>query len=149
MCQDYLRHLVTAITPSYLASLPVPTKLSIIGCGSPDLISNYKSYTKCPFPIYTDPSRKLHDSFGMTSSMSLGQKRPEYQTSSLSAVVGKSFVQGLSCGTQAMKGGSFSQLGGEMLFAGGEVIWCHRMGNTRDHTEVPELMAVLARHETP
>ncbi len=43
----------------------------------------------------------------------------------------------------ALKGGDQKQVGGEFLFEGGEVRWCHRMRNTRDHVEVPELREVL------
>lgn len=38
-----------------------------------------------------------------------------------------------------LSGGAPRQVGGEFLFEGGKVLWCHRMRNTRDHAEIPEL----------
>lgn len=42
-----------------------------------------------------------------------------------------------------MKGGDFYQVGGEFLFENERVTWCHRMKNTRDHAEIPEMRKVL------
>ena len=47
----------------------------------------------------------------------------------------------------ALRGGDQKQVGGEFLFEGGAVVWCHRMRNTRDHVEVPELREVLGLGE--
>lgn len=38
-----------------------------------------------------------------------------------------------------LRGGDFRQVGGEFLFENGKVTWCHRMRNTRDHAEIPDL----------
>jgi hypothetical protein len=49
----------------------------------------------------------------------------------------------------ATKGGDPRQIGGEFLFEprgmGEEkqITWCHRMKNTRDHTEISELARIL------
>ena len=42
-----------------------------------------------------------------------------------------------------MKGGNFHQVGGEFMFENERVTWCHRMKNTRDHAEIPEMRRVL------
>ena len=57
-------------------------------------------------------------------------------------VVG-SIADGLSSGTKVFSGGPYSQLGGEFLWEDGELVWCHRMRNTRDHTEVGVLREML------
>lgn len=76
----------------------------------------------------------------------------------------KGFVQGLKqikTGL-AMKAGDLHQVGGEFLFepvgdmtaspmvtpiqengAEKKITWCHRMRNTRDHAEIPEIREVL------
>lgn len=41
------------------------------------------------------------------------------------------------------KGGNLMQIGGEFLFDGGEVVWCHRMRSMRDHAEVGVVRRVL------
>lgn len=55
----------------------------------------------------------------------------------------KSIVQELRSGRNILKGGDLSQVGGEFLFEEGKVTWCHRMKNTRDHAEIPELRVAL------
>ena len=143
MCQDYIRAITSSITPEDLSALPVQTSITIIGCGSPDLINHYASVTECHFPIYADPTRKLYDVLGMTSTLFGGSNQPEYQKRGILGMTVESIYQGLSTGTGALKGGNFSQNGGEFLFENGKVTWCHRMKNTRDHTEVVDLQKII------
>jgi hypothetical protein len=107
----------------------------------------YTTTTSCPFPIYADPTRKLYDALGMTRTLELG-KKPEYANAGLLATTVHSVVQILKSGRQGMKGGDYKQVGGEFLFENGEVIWCHRMRNTRDHAEVPDLRRLLGLDDT-
>lgn len=46
-----------------------------------------------------------------------------------------------------LSGGDFRQVGGEFLFAGDKVTWCHRMKNTRDHAEILEIRNQLRLDE--
>lgn len=130
----------------------------------------YIDATGCPFPIYTDPSRKLFDTLGMIKTLAPGV-RPAYQRQSMASSVAASLVQGLKqlpTGL-ATRSGDHRQVGGEFLFEpvepespvpeisegnekdeamqyGAEekrVSWCHRMKTTRDHTEVPVLRKIL------
>jgi hypothetical protein len=103
----------------------------------------YAEATQCPFPIYADPSRKLYDQLGMSRTLSLGSKKPDYMRNSILSGVFRSVVQGVRSGTGATKGGDIKQVGGEFMFDEGKVVWCHRMKNTRDHSEIPELQRVL------
>ncbi|KAI9767767.1 MAG: hypothetical protein M1840_005448 [Geoglossum simile] len=142
-CQQYLRTLTSSIKPDSLLSLPEPASIVIVGCGHTELIPMYTEATQCPFPIYADPSRKLYDQLGMSRTLSLGNKKPDYMRSSILAGVFKSVVQGVKSGSGATKGGDIRQVGGEFMFEEGKVVWCHRMKNTRDHSEIPELRRVL------
>ena len=151
-CQEYLRTFSSSISPSALAGLPTPTNIVVIGCGDPSLIPFYAETSSCSYPIYADPSRKLYESLGMTSTKSLGPKRPAYQQRSLLSICLESVVQILSRGRRGLQGGDFWQVGGEFLVTGsGESCWCHRMDSTRGHTDVPELRKVLGldRSEVP
>ncbi|KAG4431496.1 hypothetical protein IFR05_013026 [Cadophora sp. M221] len=181
-CQEYIRSLTSSITPSSLLSLPTPTFIAIVGCGSPSLISMYQSATSCPFPIYADPTKKLYSELGMLRTLNLGA-RPEYQRKELLSIMVTGFVQSMKMmkSGQTLKGGDMYQVGGEFMFEpvddaspistpesedmekmlSGEngrgqsgmlecgpveekrVTWCHRMRNTRDHAEIPELREVL------
>lgn len=143
MCQDFLRSLCTDITLETLKSARTPSSIVIIGCGQPELIEDYAAKTQCRFPIYADPARKLYEALGMTSTMNQGDKRPSYQSGGILTIAGKSLVQGIAAGSGALKGGNFSQVGGEFLFEEGRITWCHRMRNTRDHTETNDLKMLL------
>ncbi|KAJ5156328.1 hypothetical protein N7492_009131 [Penicillium capsulatum] len=146
-CQEFLRALCESVRPEDLQRLPVSTSIAIVGCGDPRLIDFYATETKCPYPIYADPTRKLYDEFGMVMSFAMGA-RPAYFRQSMTSLIASSFVQGfknLSNGL-ILKGGESRQNGGEFLFEGGEekeMKWCHRMTNTRDHAGIPELKRVL------
>ncbi|KAK4199361.1 AhpC/TSA antioxidant enzyme-domain-containing protein, partial [Triangularia verruculosa] len=202
-CQDYLRTLSSAFSPADLLGLPIPTFIVVIGCGDAGLIDMYTSETGCPFPVYTDPTRKLYAELGMIRTLALGE-RPAYTKSHLVKSSLASVVQGLKQIPKGLahKGGDTRQIGGEFLFEplnaedmqspikelgewkaalgngegdeevkvgvrhrasetpsidgknmelGGDgsegvdkiVSWCHRMRNTRDHAEVPELMEIF------
>lgn len=149
-CQEYIRALSESINPGQLLQLDTPTSFAIIGCGDPGLIDFYAKETACPFPIYADPANTLYDELGMTETWALGSK-PEYFRKSMVRLISGSIMQGLkhlSSGL-ATKGGDTKRVGGEFLFEtslggrGKEVIWCHRMTNTRDHTGFKELAEML------
>ena len=77
----------------------------------------YAGVTNCPFPIYTDPTRKLYEELGMVRTLSLGAK-PAYIRKSLAHTVVTGVVQGLKQVTKglATKSGDQRQVGGEFLF---------------------------------
>ncbi|KAL9049081.1 MAG: hypothetical protein Q9162_007396 [Coniocarpon cinnabarinum] len=143
ICQDYLRNLVASISTETLASAQPATSLVVIGCGQPELIGDYAAKSNCTFPIYADPSRRLYDLLGMDTSFDRGSRRPDYQTTTFSAIVIKSLLQGITAGRQALKGGNFAQMGGEFLFENNQVVWCYKMKNTRDHTEIEDLKGIM------
>lgn len=167
-CQEFLRSLAASIATDALLQLPVPTFIAVVGCGSPSLIPMYQEVTECPFPIYSDPTKRLYSELGMTRTLTLGP-RPEYIRKSLLHGIVTGFIQGLKHvkGGLATKAGDIQQVGGEFLFepVGGvaaspmvtpseengeekKVTWCHRMRNTRDHAEIPELREVLGLEGT-
>jgi AhpC/TSA antioxidant enzyme len=159
-CQEYVRSLKAQIPPD---SLPSDLSIIIIGCGSHTLIPSYITETGCPYPIYTDPSKKLYDILGMHRSLSLGRKDPDYIQHTLVAGMMKSFVQTVKRfpAGDALSGGDMRVNGGEFLFevqgntavgtssqgnAGLKdisVTWCHRMTNSRNHTEVEQIRTVI------
>lgn len=142
-CREYIRALCSSIPPSSLSS---NTKLTIIGCGSHELISRYIKETNCVYPLYTDQSQELYKALNLVRSLELG-KKPEYIKTSFSTLIVSGIMDGLKTGRHALKGGDFAQVGGEFLFVKKEgkweVQWCHRMKTTRDHTEMRELKKLL------
>lgn len=77
----------------------------------------YADATGCPFPIYTDPTRKLFSELGMVRTLALGE-RPAYIRKSLLRASLEGIVQGLRQIPRglAMKSGDQKQIGGEFLF---------------------------------
>lgn len=161
-CQEFLRTLCSSIPPQALATASQPTSVVIIGCGQPDLIEFYAETTACPYPIYAEPTKKLYHELGMCRTLDLGPTRPEYQQKSMASMMLSSVSQATRAGRNAFKGGDFSQVGGEFLLqgaappqtqdaacepAGPDVVFCHRMRNTRDHVQVPVLRHVLGLPE--
>ncbi|KAF4304353.1 hypothetical protein GTA08_BOTSDO07493 [Botryosphaeria dothidea] len=148
-CQAYLQALTQSIDPQTYFTMPIPTNIIIIGCGAPSMIPAYKAYTGCPFPIFADPSRALYRALGMSVSFDIGSKRPDYMrdiappawlAGQIKQVGQQTRRQGVR---GAMKSGNWLQIGGDFLFEDGEVVWCHRMKNYRDHTEVATLRRIL------
>lgn len=72
----------------------------------------------------------------------------------MSSVIGgiRQALKRVSAG-DAHKSGDIAQVGGEFLFEKDyreslegkplKVTWCHRMKNTRDHTEIPALRKIM------
>ncbi|PSR91985.1 AhpC/TSA antioxidant enzyme-domain-containing protein [Coniella lustricola] len=116
-CQEYLRALSASIHADSLLHLPMSTFIAVIGCGDPALIDMYAAETGCPFPIYTDPTRKLYAELGMIKTLALGA-RPAYMSKSLLRSSLDSIVQGVKQikSGLAIKGGDQRQIGGEFLF---------------------------------
>lgn len=127
----------------------------------------YISETGSQYPVYADPSRALYDALGMQKTLAMGPRQPKYMRRSMVRAAVVSIVQGLKQlrkGIWVAKSGDQRQVGGEFLFVpppppdgqsagdqNGEskpkpfrtVQWCHRMRNTRDHSEVETLVEVL------
>lgn len=151
-CQAYLRALSASITRDDYFAIPTPTSIVIIGCGQPDLIRHYKTFTDCPFPIYADPSRALFKKLGMVVSVNLGSERPEYMRDiSVPAWLGGQVTtihrslkdpDGIRK-RDVFRGGNPMQIGGEFFFDNGEVVWCHRMKNYRDHVDIRRIRELL------
>lgn len=81
----------------------------------------------------------------MVVTLDLGPTKPEYLKSNLLTGSVSSIMTIFKSGPKkGLSGGKFSQNGGEWIFnEKGELTWCRRMLNTRDHSEVPELQKVL------
>lgn len=138
-----MKTLSSLFTPEFLLELEPSTQIVVIGHGQPDLIPFYLKETNCPFPIFADPTKKLYHLLGMTRTLNMGSKAPDYMHDSVVVNAVKSIFQEFRAGRNMLKGGDIYQVGGEFLFEDGKVTWCHRMRNTRDHAEVSELKAVL------
>lgn len=146
-CKAYIRALVSNINAQTYFTMPIPTSIVVIGCGTPELIRLYKATTQCPFPIFADPSRQIFKALGMGIKVigGVGRKRPEYMKD---ISIGKWAVDQVeemykTKGKKKWNGGNLFQIGGEFLFQDGEVVWCHRMKNYRNHSEMDVVKRIL------
>lgn len=158
-CQEYLLRLSShpLMTVSNLSRHKV--KVLIIGCGSPSHISSYRTLTNLPddWSLYADPSTELYDSLGMQRSLKLGDRRPVYIQRTLTNNMIRSVIQGLKRMPKGdvSKAGAWDVNGGEYLFElqdntdDWQLKWCHQMENSRDHTEVDDLVGVIGLNSTP
>jgi len=141
--QDYISSLPPHITPATLSTLPSgPARLVVIGCGDPSRILPYTTETSCEFPIFTDPTCRLHEKLRMKRSLASSSK-PTYMKHSLFGLIMSSVRQMIWSGFGAFKGGDYSQNGGEWIFRAGKCVWVHRMETTSDHVPAEELIRVL------
>lgn len=161
-CQEYLRCLAThpAMSSSSLAEQDL--SVVIIGCGAPTLINSYRALTDIPadWQVYSDPSSELYRLLGMQRSLSLGDRAPKYIQRSLTGNMLRSVVQGIRRIPEGdvLGAGRWDVNGGEFLFelqepaTSGEtnikaeswkLTWCHRMLNSRDHTELEDLLRTI------
>lgn len=83
--------------------------------------------------------------------MARSEVLPQYITDkSLPVAVAKSIWKGVvqvASGGNVMVGGSLAQNGGEFLWVGGEVKWCHRMRDSTGHVDVDVLRRILGLSE--
>ncbi|CAK7233650.1 hypothetical protein SBRCBS47491_008684 [Sporothrix bragantina] len=150
-CQEYLRILSEAVPLELLAKAETPTRIMVVGCGDPALIDMYLEVSSCAYPVYADPTRRLYEEFGMVSTLALGPPPKYMKHTNMWASSWKSFVDGLKQIPSGLwlKSGDKRQVGGEFLFENPgngvdiSVSWCHRMKNTRDHTETDDMQKML------
>lgn len=139
-CQQYVQALMQDLPPEKLSNAKI--SLTNIGSGEVICIPDYAKATGSAFPIYTDPSVQTYKDLGMISSLRPGTTTPSYlKKSTLENFVSSTWA--LATSGHILSGGPKAQNGGEWLFQGGELKWCHRMRNPSDHTETEELKKVL------
>jgi len=136
-CQAYVSEL-SEITDEQLAQ--VGAKLIVIGCGQPELITNYKKNTDFKHPVYADSTRSLYKILNMTkeslAGTPAGQERPRYASTSLLHKIVQGVKAGFQSPTHIGKQGNMGQLGGDFVFGPGQqCTFAHRMIHVEDHTD--------------
>ncbi|KAF5545680.1 hypothetical protein FPHYL_10666 [Fusarium phyllophilum] len=146
-CVSYTSFLAKNATPEKLQQ--INTEVVIIGHGDPRTVDMYRIDTGCEFPIYTDPSEELYKTLGMIRTWEEGPPNKYIPVSPFwnAWLSMKNAFWKLLEGYPVWNWGTTNQQGGEFLFVGEgddkKVRWCHRMKNSRDHTDTDEILEVL------
>ncbi|KAF1913103.1 hypothetical protein BDU57DRAFT_559241 [Ampelomyces quisqualis] len=146
-CQAYVRCLSEAVPPSNLPTNVQADPVLVIGCGSYQPIKTYAEQASSLYPIYTDPSLRLHKIFRFKSNLSEGSgAQRDYMRNAggmVSRIVGgiKGALGNLQhlnhTGPKALNGGEV------VVSAEGECEYIYRMQNTVDHTDISRMAELL------
>lgn len=143
-CAEYVRAVAHSITDDVLAS--TETQVIIVGHGSPSMIPGYRKHLACPFPIYTDPTRKLQDALGILPAPLSGNDSVARQKFLLR--LNRAFDMFVAATKMSsFRGGDRRQLGGEFIMMESSCSFAHRMRLPADHTPVPTLLKALTKKE--
>ncbi|CAN9160812.1 unnamed protein product [Alternaria alternata] len=127
----------------------------VVGCGSHQPIDTYATNSSSKYPIYTDPTLRLHKLFKFKSNLAEGKAGNEQRDymrnagSTMSRIFGgiKGALGNLqhvnSVGPKALNGGEV------VLSADGECEYMYRMQNTVDHTNIAELAKMIGAEYIP
>ncbi|KAF1943909.1 hypothetical protein EJ02DRAFT_510656 [Clathrospora elynae] len=171
-CQAYLRLMSESIPPSSLppntqssssSHLPPPSEPSsnhtpsvlVIGCGSYQPIDTYATASSCLYPIFTDPTLRLHSILGFKSNLAEGQAGDETRDymrdagGPLTRIWGG--IKGAVANVQHLNYvGPKALNGGEVVVStDGACEYIYRMQNTVDHTDISEISKLISVQVTP
>ncbi|KAK4051180.1 hypothetical protein OIV83_003002 [Microbotryomycetes sp. JL201] len=136
LCMNFLSFLKSRVSPQDLADANV--KLIVIGNGDWSMIKGYREMLELPYPVYADAEKKTYNALGMTKrTLDAGKfdKPPEY-------IVRGMFSNVVGSIKSAFRIGKLKQIGGEFVFGPrNQVLYAHRMENTRGHAPLAEIMA--------
>ena len=107
-CQAYVQSLKQSLppSPSNRSSAPIPTTITLIGCGQPSLLSQFIERTKCPYPCYTDPTLRILKAMGCKrfGGKCMGRNRPQYAKDRSGTCIALGTIADATKATYAPKG---------------------------------------------
>ncbi|CAK9786171.1 hypothetical protein CC85DRAFT_283720 [Cutaneotrichosporon oleaginosum] len=134
-CATYLRELIAALTPPLLAR--ACARVVFIGHGAANMIRGFRQHLQCPFMVYTDPTRRLHDVLGLVPKGSKGFH------------LSKAKELFLGAARIGLRSGNRAQMGGLFIFEGHDIAFVHRMRADSDHAPVPIVLDAIGRRPPP
>ncbi|WVF66458.1 hypothetical protein IAT40_001198 [Kwoniella sp. CBS 6097] len=141
-CQDYALASLGICDPVALEKAGI--RVVVISNGSWKILKAYKKLFNIPFPIYVDGTRRLYQLLGMTKMTNdfgpMFKGRAAYHQ----RPVPTQLLHGLGNAFFRMplaNPGTLTQLGGEFILTPGwNCEFAHRMTNTSDHMEAPDIL---------
>ncbi|BEJ14889.1 hypothetical protein CspHIS471_0406560 [Cutaneotrichosporon sp. HIS471] len=134
-CAAYLRELIAALSPAVLAR--AHARVVFVGHGAANLISGYRQHLQCPFTVYTDPTRRLHDVLGLVPKGSKGFH------------LGRAKDLFMGAARIGLRSGNRAQMGGLFVFDGQDIGFAHRMRGDGDHAPVPKVLEAVSLRPAP
>lgn len=141
-CAEYIRSVACALSDDVLTT--TETQVIIVGHGSPSMIPGYRKHLSCPFPIYTDPTRKLQDALGILPAPLSPRDSPS--RTRFICRLNRAFDMFVAATKMSsFKGGCRRQLGGEFIMMETSCTFAHRMKLAGDHTPIPDVLKAVTR----
>lgn len=145
-CAQYIKALMARFTPEVLEASRA--RVVLIGHGSADMIKGYRAHFACPFKVYTDPSRRLHDTLGLLARPIRAPQKGDYIVQN--AVIRAVERLRMAARMHGFRSGDRHQLGGECIFDGSlNLLFSHRMAGVCDHASVTDLVNVTTSRRRP
>ncbi|KAJ5836936.1 hypothetical protein N7447_002962 [Penicillium robsamsonii] len=144
--QDYIRTVASQMTQKLLDTVPAsarPAQVIMLGCGDHSLISSYMEETSNEFPIYTDSSGRIYKKLQMKRTMRGFTEPPPYSNYTLPTGFVECLKQIWKRGWAGLRGGNWTQQGGEWIFQRGKLRYAHRMEGAHDHLTAEQLLEIL------
>ncbi|KAL0956372.1 hypothetical protein HGRIS_002519 [Hohenbuehelia grisea] len=140
LCQDYMYSITRSVSPDVLKRAGI--KLVIISNGSHKMIKSYRKIFHTPFSVYTDPSHRLYDAFGMKFEHADEGVPGSYVRHGLMGGIAMVVGNALRVGMPIWEnGGDIKRLGGEFILGPGLTCsFAHRMKTTRSHMPIIRLI---------
>ncbi|KAG8744146.1 hypothetical protein FRC10_010715 [Ceratobasidium sp. 414] len=150
LCQDYMSSIVHLTEPSFVKKAGV--KLVIIGNGSPSMIKAYRdNIFRCPYEMYTDPSRRVYNALGMNlRTTDRGSKEEKGSYVKHGTFTGNMMALKNALKMPIANAGDIKQLGGEFILGPGLTCsFTSRMHTTRSHAPIRDLLQAAGVDTNP
>ncbi|BEI91888.1 uncharacterized protein CcaverHIS019_0407080 [Cutaneotrichosporon cavernicola] len=134
-CAAYLRELIAALSPAVLAR--AHARVVFVGHGAANLISGFRQHLQCPFTVYTDPTRRLHDVLGLVPKGSKGFH------------FGRAKDLFMGAARIGLRSGNRAQMGGLFVFDGQDIGFAHRMRGDGDHAPLAKVLEAVSLRPAP
>jgi len=109
----------------------------LVGMGTPSESAEFAAKFNIPFPLVSDPQKKLYRKFGLKQTSTLGLFSPSLALKGVAAIVGGHGI--------GMPQGDVLQLPGVFVInTAGQIVYSHFSRNPADHPDAKTIIAALS-----
>jgi len=111
-------------------------RVILVGMGTPSESEEFAAKFNVPFPIISDPQKKLYRKFRLKQMSTLGFFSPSVALKGVAAIVGGHGI--------GIPQGDVRQLAGVFIInTAGQIVFSHFSGNPADHPDAETIIAAL------